>query len=234
MNQNMTLFIYASASGFPIFIGGLIAFLANKKTFTLKNEINHWIVAFGGGALLSAVSLALIPESINKLSIFEISFLVLLGCVSFMGLDYIGNRMGGSVSQVIAMMMDFIPEALSLGASFAVNRNFGLLLAVFIGIQNFPEGYNSYYDLTKKLSKRKTLLLMFTLSFVGIIAAFIGEQFLSNHEGIVAALMMFSGSGIIYLIFQDIAPMSKRVGDYIPATGACMGFLIGMIGQQLL
>jgi len=234
MNQNVALFMYAGAGGFPIFLGGLAAFLASKKTFVLKNEVNHWVVAFGGGALLSAVSLALIPESINKLNLLEISLLVLFGCIAFMLLDYVGNRIGGSVSQVIAMMMDFIPEAISLGASFAVNRNFGLLLAVFIGIQNFPEGYNSYYDLTKQLSRRKTLLLMFVLSFVGIIAAFIGEQFLVNHDRIVAALMMFSSSGIIYLIFQDIAPMSKRVGDYIPATGACIGFLLGMIGQQLL
>jgi ZIP family zinc transporter len=75
---------------------------------------------------------------------------------------------------------------------------------------------------------------MFALSFVGIFAALIGSNFLINHPKAVSGMMLFAGSGIIYLIFQDIAPMSKNVSDYIPATGACFGFLVGMIGQQLV
>ncbi len=234
MTNTELIILYASAAGFPIIIGGTLSSIIEPLKFDLKKEINHWIVAFGGGALLSAVAFALIPEALPHLSLLEIIIVAILGCLGFMGIDQVANHIGGSVAQVIAMMMDFIPEALSLGASFAVNPKFGLLLAVFIGVQNLPEGYNSYRDLRHKLSKKATLLLMFGLSFVGIFAAIFGELILSTHPKAIAMIMLFAGSGIIYLIFQDIAPMSKKVGDYIPATGACIGFLVGIIGQQLM
>ena len=47
-------------------------------------------------------------------------------------------------------------------------------------------------------------------------------------------LMLFAGGGILYLVFQDIAPLSKEPNDWIPASGASIGFVIGMIGQKLL
>jgi zinc transporter, ZIP family len=46
--------------------------------------------------------------------------------------------------------------------------------------------------------------------------------------------MLSSGGGILYLIFQDIAPLSKIDKNWVPATGASLGFLIGMIGEKLL
>jgi ZIP family zinc transporter len=132
------------------------------------------------------------------------------------------------------MMMDFIPEALALGASFAYSRSFGLLLAIFIGLQNLPEGFNSYMELRKKMKKRSTLWLMFGLSFVGIAAALTGKNLLSNVPKITSSILLFAGGGILYLIFQDIAPLSRRRNDWIPATGASFGFLLGMLAEKLL
>lgn len=38
---------------------------------------------------------------------------------------------------VYIMLLDFVPEAVSLGAVFAVNPKMGILLAIFIAAQNF-------------------------------------------------------------------------------------------------
>ncbi len=46
--------------------------------------------------------------------------------------------------------------------------------------------------------------------------------------------MLFAAGGILYLIFQDIAPLSKAEKRWDPALGAMLGFLIGMIGTKLL
>jgi ZIP family zinc transporter len=46
--------------------------------------------------------------------------------------------------------------------------------------------------------------------------------------------MTFAGGGIMYLIFQDIAPQSKIRKNWIPALGAVLGFAVGMIGKQLV
>ena len=65
-------------------------------------------------------------------------------------------------------------------------------------------------------------------------SALIGYYFLSGMHMTVGALMLFSGGGVIYLIFQDIAPISRLKENWIPALGASFGFLIGMIGVKVL
>ncbi|MFT6828777.1 MAG: ZIP family zinc transporter [Roseivirga sp.] len=50
----------------------------------------------------------------------------------------------------------------------------------------------------------------------------------------VGGLMLFSAGGVNYLIFQDIAPMSKLKRNWIPALGASLGFLVGMVGVKIL
>jgi zinc transporter, ZIP family len=45
--------------------------------------------------------------------------------------------------------MDFIPESIALGAVFATDTSMALLLAIFIGLQNLPEAFNSFRDMVK-------------------------------------------------------------------------------------
>jgi ZIP family zinc transporter len=70
--------------------------------------------------------------------------------------------------------------------------------------------------------------------FSGVLAAISGYYLLSNMPQITASLMLLSSGGILYLIFQDIAPMSKLKKSWIPALGVNFGFLVGMIGQKIL
>jgi len=43
-----------------------------------------------------------------------------------------------------------------------------------------------------------------------------------------------AGGGILYLVFQDIAPQAPMRRHWAPPLGAVMGFMVGMIGKQLL
>jgi ZIP family zinc transporter len=234
MSDTLKIILYSSAAGLPIIIGGLISNTFQSKKIKIKEEVNHWVIAFGGGALLSAISFALIPKAITELPFIELVIIFLSGTVLFMFVDILIGRTGGSFALAMSMMMDFIPEALALGASFAYNNNFGLLLAIFIGLQNLPEGFNSYIELRKKLNLKLTLLLMLGLSFIGIFASLSGKYLLSNNPKIISSILLFAAGGILYLVFQDIAPLSKGKNDWIPATGASIGFLIGMIAEKLL
>jgi ZIP family zinc transporter len=51
---------------------------------------------------------------------------------------------------------------------------------------------------------------------------------------LTAGIMSFAAGGILYLIFQDIAPESKMRRRWTPALGAVFGFMVGMIGNQLI
>ena len=131
--------------------------------------------------------------------------------------------------------MDFVPEALSLGAVFAISPNTGLLLAVFIGAQNFPEGFNAYRELKAAgLTKKMALGGLFAASFFGPLAAISGYLWLSDTPAITAMIMSFAAGGILYLVFQDIAPQAKMRRHWTPSLGAVLGFIIGMLSKQLL
>ncbi|HPQ28434.1 MAG TPA: hypothetical protein PLQ82_08125, partial [Desulfobacteraceae bacterium] len=80
----------------------------------------------------------------------------------------------------------------------------------------------------------KTLTALFAISLLGPVAACTGYYFLQNHPDLTAGIMCFAGGGILYLIFQDIAPQSKMRRHWTPPLGAVLGFAFGMLGKQLL
>jgi len=235
MEHLATVGIYAFASGITILIGGVLSRLDRFPDSESKKIILHAIIAFGGGVLVAAVALVLVPRGIESLSIPYVAVFFLSGAYVFFILDRKLSQSGTSVSQLLAMMMDFIPEAIALGAVFAHDKNLGLLLAIFIGLQNLPEGFNSFRELVNNgFSPNKSLLILLPLSLTGVIAACVGFIFLHNHPATIAALMLFAGGGIIYLTFQDIAPLSHMKTYGSPALGASLGFFVGVLGQMFV
>ncbi|MCD4655744.1 divalent cation transporter [bacterium] len=192
-----------------VFLGEFLSKLFERyfREGLVKEKIIHTSVAFGGGIIIAAVAFVLVPKSINELSLTPIVIIFLSGAISFFFLDRYIEKIGGTISQ---------------------------LLAIFIGLQNLPESFNSYIDLRNSgYTSKKCLLILFFLSILGILAAVSGDLLLSNMPQLTASLMLFSSGGMLYLIFQDIAPMSKIQNSWFPALGVNFGFLVGMIGQKL-
>ncbi|WP_121666220.1 ZIP family metal transporter [Mesonia aquimarina] len=237
MNQLHKIILFSGFSGITVFIGGLLSWYFSKKLGenNFKKELNHGITAFGGGIILSALALVLVPKGMKNLSILPVIIWFVLGSLIFFVIDRILAKRGGKIAQLLAMLMDFVPEAIALGAIFATDTKTGTLLAIFIGLQNLPEAFNSYQDLcASNFSAKKTLILLFVLSFSGIIGSLIGYFFLQDQPEITSSLMLFASGGILYLIFEDIAPQAKLERTWMPALGANLGFLIGIIGEKLI
>ena len=70
-----------------------------------------------------------------------------IGGLVFCILDAHLSKRGGSKAQFMAMLMDFVPEAIALGALFAHDHRTAILLALFIGAQNLPEGFSSFREI---------------------------------------------------------------------------------------
>jgi len=237
MEEILKIILYSCVAGITVFFGGLLSkyFEEYFKDGLLKEEILHTSIAFGGGIIIAAVAFVLAPKGMEALPLTPMIMLFLSGAIIFFFFDRHIEKKGGTISQLLSMLMDFVPEAIALGAVFATDPNLGLLLAIFIGLQNFPESFNSYLDLRNNgYTSRKCLLILFFLSFSGVIAAISGYYLLSDMPQLTASLMLLSSGGILYLIFQDIAPMSKLQESWFPAIGSTFGFLVGMVGQKLL
>ncbi len=222
-------------AGFSAFLGSIAAHWEGSADTTGKQELIHGIVALGGGILVAAVAFALAPTAISALGPIGVTGTFGLGGIVFCILDIRISKAGGSKAQFMAMIMDFFPEAISLGAVFGHNRGMGLLLAAFIAAQNLPEGFNSYREIVYAgIKSRSALAALFLISFLGPVAACLGYFLLQGKPEWTAGIMSFAAGGILYLIFQDIAPQSRMERHWTPPLGAVLGFAIGMVGHQLI
>jgi len=234
--SQLTIIIIASwLAGLAAFGGGVIAWATDGANTDTKREVTHGIIAFGGGILIAAVAFALLPNAMVALSPVGLGATFCAGGLLFCVLDAQLSSSGEPKAQFLAMLMDFLPEALALGAVFGHDPRLGVLLAAFIGAQNLPEGFNAFREMTTVgIRSRVALMTLLAVSLLGPVAACTGYFFLQDQPKVTASIMTFAGGGIMYLIFQDIAPQSKIRKHWIPALGAVLGFAVGMIGKRLV
>lgn len=235
MTSLNTIIILTLLSGLAIPVGAAIANIKIFNKTWLENEYRHGVIAFGGGALLSAVALVLVPEGVERLSVTSSAIFFTLGGFFFMTIDILLSKMNTSASQLMAMLTDFIPESLALGATYSINPQSAYLLAILIALQNLPEGFNAFDELkkTSTYSNFKIVVLFSFLALLGPIAGTSGYIWLVDYPNIISAIMLFSAGGILYSVFQDIAPQVPLDKHWLPAIGAVFGFMLGMVGYML-
>jgi len=226
-----------AAAGLCIPLGGLIAKIERIQPNWLEKELRHFIVAFGGGILVGAVALVLVPEGVLYMhhSLLAVP-VILAGGLIFFGLERFLALRRRQAPQLTGMLLDYFPESLALGGIMAAGSTMAPLLALFIGLQNLPEGFNAYRELKHLAhhSSRRVLLLMVALVPVGPLFALAGYFTLSHHPAVLGGIMLFASGGILYLIFQDIAPQSRMKRHWGPPLGAVFGFTLAMFAQMVM
>ena len=233
MDEWFKILLLTLGAGLAMPLGASLAQIERIQPNWLKDEFRHAVIAFGGGALLSAIALVLVPEGSRVVPHWMALSCFALGGIAFMVLDRILDATQSPASQLAAMLSDFIPEAVALGAAFAMGNSAGLLLAGLIALQNLPEGFNAFRELTASTALRASRVIgAFTLmALLGPVAGLTGYWWLADFPIVVGGLMLFAAGGILYLIFQDIAPQAKLENHWAPPLGAVGGFLLGFGGQ---
>jgi len=227
---------YATLASAMIPLGAIVARSEHIRPHWLEQELRHSVIAFGGGILLAAVSFVLVPQGISYLSPGWSVAAIGAGGLAFFWLDRLIAQHGGAAAQLIAMVSDFIPEVLALGAMFATGDQTAPLLAILIGLQNLPEGFNAYRELlaSGRHSSAKILQSFLALVPLGPLAAVLGHVYLAERPPLMGSVMLFAAGGILYLIFQDIAPQARLERRWAPALGAVAGFTLGLLGRMLV
>lgn len=236
LNDVAGVVLLALIAGLAVPAGGLLAKVERIHPNWLETEFRRFVMAFGGGALMSAVALVLVPHGQAHLSVGWVALWFALGGLVFMALDRWLARSEMRASNLVATLSDFLPEAVALGAALGSGGTGGSLLALLIALQNLPEGFNSYREMTDSgaHSSRKILLSFGGIALLGPLFALLGFHFLRDQEVMVAGLSMFASGGILYIVFGEIAPQAKLENRFAPPLGAVLGFLLGLIGQMLL
>ena len=225
----------ALAAGLAMPIGAALARWDDLRGW-LSLRLRHAVTAFGGGALVSAVALVLVPEGGESFAPLVATALFAAGGFAFFLVDRALARSGGAGAQLLAMMLDYLPEAAALGALLAVDTATAVLLALMIFLQNLPEGYSAFEEIESKAKQppARVIALFLGLALLGPICAALGHLVLADAPAVLGGIMLFAAGGILYLVFEDVAPSARQEGDWAPPLGAVAGFALGLLGHLLL
>ncbi len=236
MTQLNYALILALFAGLAMPLGGLLARLETMSATRMGPRMLKSITAFGGGALLSAVALVLVPRGAEALPVTWAVPLLLAGGLSFGLVDRALAKSGSSGALLLAMLLDFLPEAMALGALLVTEAATAKLLAAMMFLQNLPEGFAAFREiwLAGKNPGWVILVVFIGLAALGPVCAGVGFVFLADDPEILGAIMIFAAGGILYLLFQDIAPEAHEDDVYVPALGAVAGFALGLAGEMIM
>lgn len=204
----------------------------------MKSEWRHGVIAFGGGALLAAVSLVLVPKGMELQPAWASLASFAAGALVFLMCDRHFSNHGTPLSQLLAMLLDFVPEAIVVGAVITSNYGEALFLTLIIAAQNIPEAFNAYREITHEGAKNRmakhALLVISLAALSGVAWGFFGYFVFRPDHVLLGSIMTFCAGGIVYLVFRDVAPQARLERAWYPSMGAVIGFMVGMAGHAFV
>lgn len=228
-----TVLGFSGLAGVAIPVGASLAYVAEDRLASEPHNLHGAVIAFGGGVFLGAIAFVLVPEGTRELPVGWAAVAFAVGTVAIMLVDHAIELYVESLGQVLAMLTDYVPEAIAFGALFAGGSS-GSFFAVLIALQNLPESYSSFHELVGNgLSGKAAMARLAPLALLGPAAAALGFLYLVDDPRVVGGLVLFSAGGILYLVFQDVAPEAFAEGDWLATATVSLGFLVALVGHGL-
>ena len=220
----------------------------------INKNIMDAMLGFAGGVMIAASFWSLLAPSIEMAeSLNMIAWLVaFLGFFSGGVLLFIGDKIFDFYSRksnlnkykritmlISSITLHNIPEGLVVGVAFgslAYNLEgttllSACLLALGIGLQNFPEGTAVSVPLRREgISRKKSFMLGSLSGIVEPIAGVIGAILAMKIRTILPFLLAFAAGAMIYVVVEEIVPESQtNKRKDLMALFTLIGFSIMMI-----
>lgn len=229
--------LLALVAGLSIPLGAALSGWKGFREFCLHRELDSFVTYLGGGALLAALALVLVPEGMAKVPVLPAVMAFLAGGLAFWRFATRQKASEGSFAVFMGMLLDFIPESIALGAAAATGSGTAGLLMGLIFLQNMPQGFSAAATLRNHSGKgggmRRWIAFLFA-PLAGPAGAWLGFSFLGAHPLYLGLLMLFCSGGILFLLLDEIAPSAHLKNHHFPTLGSIFGFALGLAGTFLL
>lgn len=137
-----------------------------------------------------------------------------------------------------AITVHNIPEGMAVGVAFGgIAHNIpgltligAIMLAVGIGIQNFPEGAAVALPLRREgYSRKKSFMYGQASALVEPISAMIGAILVIHIRSILPFLLAFAAGAMIAVVARELLPESVEENKNLSTLGLIAGFILMMI-----
>lgn len=186
------------------------------------------VLAFGAGALISAVSVELAGEGVRVGGLVPVAFGLALGALVYYVLDGLvsgggeergsrGARATGSnagTALALGAFLDGIPEQLVLGIALANGEGVGVGLLVAIFVSNLPEAIGSATDMRAAgRGDGDILRLWLGVGAVCALASVAGYALGDSASGdLKAAIDGFAAGALLVMLVDSMIPEARGAG----------------------
>ncbi len=197
--------------------GGLIAIFMNKPS----SRFTGTILAFAAGVMLAIVFLELIEESIEFSSHSVAIFGLTLGIALFYLLDQFlphhhpvtpeATHQGGYLKKgtllALGIGLHNFPEGLAIGAGFIGSSELGITLAILIGLHNIPEGMAVAAPLRAGGYSYQRVIKVTALAGAPMgVGALIGAAISSISPLVLGLSLGFAAGAMLYIVCDELIP----------------------------
>jgi ZIP family zinc transporter len=201
--------------------GGLMAFFINK----ISNRTLCLILEFSAGLMTAVVCFELLPGSLELGGAAVTLAGIILGVGGIVLIEnYIRKlniikRANGSNSLIKAGILVAVgiglhnfPEGFAVGSGFEASVGLGLTLTAVIAIHDIPEGIAMAVPLRAGgLSKAKAFLFSVLSGVPMGFGALIGAALGEISHGMVALCLSFAGGAMLYIVYGELVAESKKL-----------------------
>ena len=192
------------------------------------------VLAFGAGALVSAVSFELFEEGLRVGGAAAVGIGLAAGALTYFVLSRLVERMGtvkdsgGGTALALGAFLDGIPEQTVLGLGLAGGQgvSVGLILAIFVS--NLPEAIGSATDMRQAGTPvRQIRLLWFAVAGLCALATPLG-YFLARETGghFQALINGFAAGALLVLLVDSLIPEATEKSGRVAGLATTLGFAL--------
>jgi ZIP family zinc transporter len=191
------------------------------------------VLAFGAGALISAVSFELAEEGIKIAGEAPVAIGLAVGAATYFGLNKLTGRTGEGGSLALGAFLDGIPEQMVLGIGLAAGAGVsaGLLVAIFVS--NIPESTGASSDLVGSYGKAKVLELWAAVAAVCTLATVGGYAIADAASGeLRGGINGFAAGALLVMLVDTMIPDATRKLGQRAGLLTVLGFAVAAALSQ--
>jgi zinc transporter, ZIP family len=186
------------------------------------------VLAFGAGALISAVSFDLAQEGVEAGGGLPVGIGLAVGAATYFGLDSLIERGGSDPASALALgaFLDGVPEQLVLGLGIALGGEVGVGLVVAIFVSNLPEAIGSASKMRSRRDGATIMRLWVAVALVCALSSLVGYALGDNVSGeLQAAVNGFAAGALLVMLTDSMIPEARKGGRAVGLATA-FGFAV--------
>ena len=236
----LNAFLWGLLATSSLAVGGALA-----TRITLSKKALGVIMAFGAGALISAVAYELIAEAIKlgKGTGFT-AYGLFAGAAVFFFSDKLIGKMGAGnrtsidapsssrliIPMVLAIILDGVPESIVIGLGISETGTVSIAMLAAVFISNLPESIAGSTGMKASgWSRKKIQLLWLGIAVVCALSTLAGYSLFSTAtDQWLAFIQAFAGGAILMMLANSMMPEAFEHGGKLAGVFTILGFAVSV------